>query len=113
MAIIDDFFKDTCVIKRSKGTTDSNGQELFDSVLSSVCTLQIGGTGETSFKATNYKFGSTVIMPYTTVLLATNDTIVITTSTGRVVSSTIENYDSFNWLKLSGTVIWLKQSENE
>lgn len=113
MVDLDSFYKDSCVIKRTKGTVDAQGNEEFDSVLSCPCSLQIGNTGGSVFKESVWRFGSLVIMPYTEVSLRVNDSITITSSSGRVVSSTVENYDSFDWSGLQGTVVWLKQGEDE
>lgn len=113
MVNLNSFFKDTCVVKRSKGTVDSLGNEEFNTVLSSACTLQVSDSGGAIFKQTNWRFGSAVIMPYTDTELLVNDLVEVTISSGRVISSTIENFNSYDWINIKGTVIWLKQGRDE
>ena len=50
-----DFFRDTCIIKRATGTVDENGLEVFSTIYSGACVLQIGATGETSLDGISYK----------------------------------------------------------
>ena len=113
MVNINDFFKDACTVKRSTGTTNDQGVETFSDVLACACTLQIGNSGDSAYRGSNWKFGSVVIMPYTTTAFQVNDVVTITTATGRVISGTIENYDSYDWSGIQGTVIWLKQATDE
>ena len=113
MVDLNSFFKDSCVIKRSNGTVDSLGNEEFDDVYTSVCTLQVKDSGGAIFRDANWRFGSAVIMPYTDTELLINDLVEVTTSSGRVISSTIENFNSYDWINIKGTVIWLKQGRDE
>ncbi|NCU31248.1 hypothetical protein EOM57_05715 [Candidatus Saccharibacteria bacterium] len=113
MVDLNSFFKDSCVIKRSKGTVNSLGNEEFDDVYTSVCTLQVKDSGGAIFRDANWRFGSAVIMPYTTTDFKINDLVEVETFSGRSVSSTIENFNSYNWMGIQGTVIWLKQGKDE
>ena len=111
--MIVDFFRDSCIIKRATGTVDNDGLEVFSTVYSGVCTLQIGGTGETSLDGISYKSGSIVALPYTTTILAVNDVITVTTLEGRVFTGTIENYQAVKWEGIEGVTIWLKKESDE
>ena len=113
MVDLNSFFKDSCVIKRSTGTVDSLGNEEFDDVYTSVCTLQVKDSGGAVLRDANWRFSSAVIMPYTTTNLQINDIVEIVTLSGRTVSSTIESFNSYNWMGIQGTVIWLKQGKDE
>lgn len=104
---MEDLYKDACVIKRAKGTV-TNGVEDFDTILQSKCSLQVSSSGDTSLGKAFY-LNTQIIMPFTTVLIETNDLIIVTTCTGRTITGTIENYNSYSWEGISGTVIWIKK----
>lgn len=104
---------DSCVIKRATGSVDGQGLEVFSTVYSGVCVLQIGATGETSLDGISYKSGSIVALPYTDIAFATNDVVTVTTLEGRVFTGTIENYQSISWEGIEGTTIWLKKGNDE
>ena len=108
-----DFFKDSCVVKRATGTVDVNGTEIFSTIYSGVCVLQIGGSGDTSLDGISYKSGSIVALPYTDTTFAINDVVTVTTLEGRIFTGTIENYQSISWEGIEGTTIWLKKGNDE
>lgn len=111
--MIVDFFKDSCVVKRATGTVDVNGTEIFSTIYSGVCVLQIGGSGDTSLDGISYKSGSIVALPYTAITFAVNDSITVTTLEGRIFSGTIENYQAVKWEGIEGVTIWLKKGSDE
>ena len=120
--LLDDFYNtdelifsrgDSCVIKRATGTVDGDGLEIFSTIYSGVCVLQIGSTGETSLDGISYKSGSIVALPYTDIIFAVNDVVTVTTLEGRIFTGTIGNYQSISWEGIEGTTIWLKKGSDE
>lgn len=111
--MIVDFFKDSCVVERATGTVDVNGTEIFSTVYSGMCVLQIGGSGDTSLDGISYKSSSIVALPYVTTTFAVNDVVTVTTLEGRVLSGTLENYQAVKWEGIEGTTIWLKKGSDE
>ncbi len=105
-----DFYPDYCTISKGiGGTTDENGDEVFNVIYSGECNVQFSSGGNTSLKGETYQSTPTLIVPAILSLFSINDNVVVTTRNGRKIESTIEQFETIDDSEVGGTTIWLKQ----
>lgn len=103
------FYPHTCVIRRSTGQTDMLGNEGFDDVYKGICGLQRGGSGNTSLQGgRQYLDSPFIIIPESTIIVLTNDEVLVVDENGREMRFTATQSESFHDEDLKGTNIWLK-----
>lgn len=106
MKINDYDYPDMCVISRSVGDTDVNGDEMLTELYAGVCEIQYGGSGNTSMQVSNYQSSPTLFIPTCSVDFEINDKVVVTSLNGRVSKYTIGQFESLS--DFEDTCIWLK-----
>ena len=106
------FYPDSCVITRGTGTTTSGGTEIFSSIYTGKCNVQYSQGGNTSLQGNTYQSTPTLILPLNTCVFKINDIVVVTTSKGRVINYSIEQFEDIEDTKVEGTTIWLKQGND-
>lgn len=99
-------YPDTCVISRSAGDTDENGDEILTPIHSGVCEIQYGGNGNTSMYVSNYQSSPILFVPVSNVSFEINDKVVVTSLNNRKTEYTIGQFESLS--DFNDTCIWLK-----
>lgn len=106
----------TCVIKRFSGSTDDEGNIIYDELYSGACDLQYGSSGDTSLKTSNFQSEPTLFVPDNSILFAINDTVEVTVMNGRTQNFTIEQFRSIgdsSIKEMNDTCIWLKDGSEQ
>ena len=104
-----DFYPHTCVIKRSTGVPNpTTGAEVFTSVHSGECCLQVSNSGDTKLTGLQYKSSPVLMLPITNGVFQINDRVEVTLANTRVIKGTVENFEVFLDEDLEGTALWLK-----
>lgn len=106
----DFFYPNTCVIKRSTGATDEEGNELFDTIYSGKCGLQYGGNGNVYYQGMSYQTSPLIIIPDIRDFL-TNDRVEVVDSMGIKTFFTVEIPEGVYNDFVGGTTIWLKNGK--
>lgn len=97
------FYPDSCTIDRYTSVT------AFTQVYSGSCSLQRPNSGS-AYLAGGFQYQSspTLMLPLADVNLAVNDKVTVTVANGRVLTGTIEDFESVADQDLLGTTVWLK-----
>lgn len=108
-------YPDSCIISRTSGTTDINGDEVFSELYNGPCEIQYGGSGGTSLHASNYQSETILFIPINSVLFKINDKVVVIGINGRDSEFTIKQFESLKDIspELNDTCIWLKGGTDE
>lgn len=101
-------YGDKCVISRSTGNVDVNGNEVFTQLYAGECLLQIKG----SVRYDGFQFEQEPLMfiPVNNVLFKTNDKVEVETYFGRKMKYTIGDWEAIkddDFEELNDTCIWL------
>lgn len=103
------FYPHFCVIYRG-GTTDSDGNEVFEGVFYGICGYDLGSDGSTSLRGSFSQASPTLIIPDTDCLFRNGDKVIVTLDEERIVEASVEQFEIQKEINLTGTTIWLEQA---
>lgn len=106
----DFFYPNTCVIRRTTGQTDEDGNEIFDIIYSGKCGLQYGGNGNVYYQGMSYQTSPLIIIP-PVIKVLTNDSVEVVDSMGITTLFTVEIPEGVVNDVVGGTTIWLKNGK--
>lgn len=102
-------FYDSCLIRRSAGDTDDEGNEIFTDLYSGECLLQLDGNSR--YNGYYFEHEPILFIPVNNVMLEVNDFIEVTTFNGRKLNYLVKNWEAIKddeFEELNDTCIWLK-----
>ena len=105
------FYPHVCAIYRSEGLTDKYGNEVFTGLYYGDCAYEVNTNGSTRLQGLTFQADSFLLIPSTDVLFKTNDMVMIETENGRMISATVEQFETVTETGIEGTTLWLKQAE--
>lgn len=105
------FYPHVCAIYRSGGLTDEYGNEVFTGLYYGDCAYEVNTNGSTRLQGLTFQADSFLLIPSTDVLFKTNDMVMIETENGRMISATVEQFETVTETGIEGTTLWLKQAE--
>ncbi len=105
------FYPHVCAIYRSEGLTDEYGNEVFTGLYYGDCAYEVNTNGSTRLQGLTFQADSFLLIPSTDVLFKTNDMVMIETENGRMISATVEQFETVTETGIEGTTLWLKQAE--
>ena len=108
-------YPDMCIISRTSGLTDVNGNEVFVELYNGCGEIQYGGSGGNSLHASNYQSETIMFVPVDGILFKINDKVVVVSKNGRNSDFTIKQFESIedDNAELNDTCIWLKGGIDE
>ena len=112
-------YNDYCRIWRGIGEVDEDGNEIMGDLLyEGVCDYQVDMGGNMHRLGGQWQSNPTIFLPVNDIIFETNDIVEVTLKFGRVVKSTVKQYDiddvdNCEGRKvLEGTQIWLKEGRD-
>lgn len=102
-------YPDKCVIGRSEGEVDENGDEIMTERYNGECLLQI--SGQTRYDGFQFEHEPVLFIPINDIMFDVNDEVVVTTWNGRKMTYTIKDWEAIqdsDFEELNDTCIWLK-----
>lgn len=105
------FYPHTCTIQRASADLDENGNEIFIPIYEGECGLQRGGNGNTFLQGGQFFDSPLIIIPDASVIVLTNDYVVVTDENGRIMRFTAEQAESVHDAEIGGCTIWLKTGD--
>ena len=103
------FYPHICVIKRSSGTSDILGDEIFNTIYEGVGGLQIGVNGDSRLNGTIYQRVPTLIIPVTNIKFVINDYVIVKLPNGIQENYTVRSAKIELGEGVEGTTLWLKK----
>lgn len=105
-------YYDTCVIKRTTGETDENGDEVFNPVYSGGCLLEMDVNARANrYDGFQFEHEPTLFIPVNNLIFKIGDKVIVETLNGRLLDYTIKNWEAIKdgeFEELNDICIWLK-----
>ena len=105
------FYPHTCVVYRSQGEVDDQGNEILTGIYYGDCAYEFNSNGSTRLQGLTFQADSFLLIPATDVLFQINDMVIVETENGRTIVATIEQFETVTEIGIEGSTIWLKQAE--
>lgn len=109
-------YYDTCVIGRSQGETDDNGDEILTSVYYGECLLELDTrSASTRYDGFQFEHEPVLFIPVNNVMLKINDEVRVETFNGRKLTYTVKNWEAIKddeFEELNDICIWLKDGSD-
>ena len=105
--IVDNYdYPDTCIISRTTGETNDNGDETFSQIFAGVCEIQYGGSTNRQGGGGVAQSSPMLFIPVSSLQLELNDKVEVSSINNRKSRYTIGQFECS--LEFDDTCIWLK-----
>lgn len=109
-----DFYPHQCLVQRSTGRVDNNGDEIFDIVYQGYGGLQYSsGSGHTSLQGGIVYYNSPLlVIPDSSISAQPDDFVTVTDENGRKYRFTVNQSESIHDVEIGGCNLWLKKGDS-
>jgi len=101
------FYPHTCVIYRSSGLVNENGEEIMDGIQYGICGYDNNEGGNTTFQGIEWKTTPTLSLPDTDILFKINDHVIVNLENGRIIEASVKQIEVQLEEGMEGTTLWL------
>lgn len=114
MAEFDDFFyPHKCVVSRSTGDTDDEGDWIITELYNGICGLQIGVNGDSTLQGDIYQRQPTLIIPILNIEFKIGDLVIVDLPQSIKEAYTVKSVKIEIGEGVEGTTLWLKKGNEQ
>ncbi len=107
------FYPHQCLVRRSTGQVDDNGDEVFSVVYEGEGGLQYSsGSGHTSLQGGVYYNSPLLVIPDATIIAQTDDRVDVVDENGREYRFTVNQAEAIHDTEIGGCNLWLKKGDS-